>query len=200
MTIDPPLTELLEQVRAGDRSAFARLWPIVYEELRALAARLLRGERPGHTLQPTALVHEAYLRLVDERAGWQDRAHFFAIAAQAMRRILVDYARGRLASKRGGAVRRVSLDGPIDAPAATDIDLDDVIEVDEALGELSALDAFEAQVVELRYFGGLTIEETASALDVSPATVKREWQLAQGVAVPPPFGGTRRWPMNAGPG
>ncbi len=179
MTVEPPFTDLLEQVRAGDRSAFARLWPIVYEELRALAARLLRAERPGHTLQPTALVHEAYLRLVGERAAWQDRAHFFAIAAQAMRRILVDYARGRHASKRGGAERRVSLDGPVDAPAATDIDLDDVIEVDEALGELSALDAFGARVVELRYFGGLTVEETASALGVSPATVKREWQLAR---------------------
>lgn len=179
MTIDPALTDLLEQVRTGDRSAFARLWPIVYEELRVLAARLLRAERPDHTLQPTALVHEAYLRLVDERAGWQDRAHFFAIAAQAMRRILVDYARGRLASKRGGAARRVSLDGSADAPAAPDIDLDDVIEVDAALGELSTLDAFGSQVVELRYFGGLTVEETASALGVSPATVKREWQLAK---------------------
>lgn len=179
MTVDPALTDLLEQVRTGDRSAFARLWPIVYEELRVLAARLLRSERPDHTLQPTALVHEAYLRLVDERAGWQDRAHFFAIAAQAMRRILVDYARGRLASKRGGAARRVSLDGPVDAPAAPDIDLDDVIEVDAALGELSTLDAFGSQVVELRYFGGLTVEETASALNVSPATVKREWQLSK---------------------
>lgn len=179
MTTDPPVTELLEQVRAGDRSAFARLWPVVYEELRTLAARLLHAERPGHTLQPTALVHEAYLRLVDERAGWQDRAHFFAIAAQAMRRILVDYARGHLASKRGGALRRVSLDAASGGPEAVEVGLDDVIEVDAALGELSALDAFGAQVVELRYFGGLTIEETAAALDVSPATVKREWQLAK---------------------
>jgi RNA polymerase sigma factor (TIGR02999 family) len=179
MTTDPPVTELLEQVRAGDRSAFARLWPVVYEELRRLASRLLRAERPEHTLQPTALVHEAYLRLVDERAGWQDRAHFFAIAAQAMRRILVDYARGHLASKRGGSLRRVSLDDPLAASTPAGVGLDDVIEVDEALGELAALDAFEAQVVELRYFGGLTVEETAAALGVSPATVKREWQLAR---------------------
>jgi RNA polymerase sigma factor (TIGR02999 family) len=179
MTTDPPVTELLQQVRAGDRSAFAKLWPVVYEELRTLASRLLHAERPGHTLQPTALVHEAYLRLVDERAGWQDRAHFFAIAAQAMRRILVDYARGHLASKRGGSLRRVSLDGSLAAPAAADVSLDDVIEVDEALGELAALDAFEARVVELRYFGGLTVEETAAALGVSPATVKREWQMAR---------------------
>ncbi len=179
MTSGPSVTDLVGQLRAGDRTAFARLWPVVYDELRVLAARLLHGERPGHTLRPTALVNEAYLRLVDQRAGWQDRAHFFAIAAQAMRRILVDYARGHLASKRGGAAARVSLDDPIDIPAAADIALDDVIEVDAALGELAVLDATEARIVELRYFGGLTVEETATALGISPATVKREWQLAR---------------------
>ena len=179
MTTEPPVTELLGQVRAGDRSAFARLWPVVYEELRLLAARLLHGERAGHTLRPTALVNEAYLRLVDQRAGWQDRAHFFAIAAQAMRRILVDYARAHFAEKRGGALPHVSLDERIDVLAGADLALDDVIAVDAALSELSILDPTEARIVEFRYFGGLTVEETAAALNVSPATVKREWQLAR---------------------
>ncbi len=179
MTAGPPVTELLGQVRAGDRAAFSRLWPVVYEELRTLAARLLRGERAGHTLRPTALVNEAYLRLVDQRAGWQDRSHFFAVAAQAMRRILVDYARAHLASKRGGIAPRLSLDDQADGVAGADIALDDVIEVDAALGELAALDSTEARIVELRYFGGLTLEETAAALGVSLATVKREWQVAR---------------------
>lgn len=179
MATDPPVAELLERVRAGDPTAFARLWPLVYEELRRLAARLLRGERAGHTLRPTALVHEAYLRLVDQRAAWQDQPHFLAIAAQAMRRVLVDYARGHLASKRGGAAARVPFDGAIEAAAADEVALDDVIEVDRALTDLAAVDPLEARVVELRYFGGLTVEETAAALGVSPATVKREWQMAR---------------------
>jgi RNA polymerase sigma-70 factor, ECF subfamily len=176
-----PVTRLLAQSRAGDREAFNRLMPLVYEHLRAMAANLLRGERPGHTLRPTGLVHEAYLRLVDQRTGWQDCQHFFSIAAQAMRRVLVDYARAYHAEKRGGQTPRVSLDADADAPdhAGREVALDDVIEVDAALGELQALDAFEARVVELRYFGGYTIEEAAAILDVSPALVKREWSVAR---------------------
>lgn len=180
MTTDPSpsVTRLLEQVRTGDRRAFGTLWPLVYEELRAVAARMLHAERPGHTLRPTALVHEAYLRLVDQRAGWHNRAHFFAIAAQAMRRILVDYARATRASKRGGAAPRVPLEEPADV-AVGGLALDQVVELDAALTDLEAIDTIEAQVVELRYFGGLTVEETAVALGVSPATVKREWQFAR---------------------
>jgi RNA polymerase sigma factor (TIGR02999 family) len=173
------VTHLLEQARAGDPDALNRLLPLVYDQLRAVAARALHAERPGHTLQPTALVHEAYMRLVDQRAPWRDRAHFFAIAAQAMHRILVDYARAHRASKRGGAAPRVSLDETADGPAQNVVELDDVLEIDEALEALAALDPLEARVVELRYFGGLTIEESAEALNLSPATVKREWRMAR---------------------
>ena len=173
------VTRLLEEARAGDASALNRLLPLVYDQLRAVAARALHAERPDHTLQPTALVHEAYLRLVDQRAPWRDRAHFFAIAAQAMHRILVDYARAHRASKRGGSAARVSLDETNDGPAERVVELDDVLEIDEALAELAALDPLEARIVELRYFGGLTIEESAEALNVSPATVKREWRMAR---------------------
>ena len=174
-----PLTELLARVRRGDPDALRDLWPRVYDELRSLAARLLHAERPDHTLQPTALVHEAYLRLVDQRTGWQDRAHFYAIAAQAMRRILVDYARARRASKRGAGLPPLPLDEQAGAASPAGPALDDLLAVDAALGALEALDGFAAKVVELRYFGGLTVEETAEALDVSPATVKREWSLAR---------------------
>lgn len=175
MTTEPPVTELLGLVRAGDRSAFARLWPVVYEELRTLAAHLLHGERPGHTLRPTALVHEAYLRLVDQRAGWQDRAHFFAIAAQAMRRILVDRARRRNA-KRGADVDHVSLD----AEAVLCIDRsDDFVSLDDALTALAERAPRKAKVVELRFFGGLSVEETAEVLHVSSITVMREWKSAK---------------------
>ncbi len=144
-----------------------------------MAARLLHGERPDHTLQPTALVHEAYLRLVDQRTGWQDQAHFYAIAAQAMRRILVDYARARRASKRGGGLVPVPLDEGADAASTPGPALDDLLAVDAALEALEAIDDFAARVVELRYFGGLSVEETAGTLNVSPATVKREWSLAR---------------------
>jgi len=173
------VTRLLEEARAGDPSALNRLLPLVYDQLKAVAAQALHAERPGHTLQPTALVHEVYMRLVDQRAPWRDRAHFFGIAAQAMHRILVDHARARRASKRGGSAARVSLDETNDGPAETVVELDDVLEIDEALTELAALDALEARIVELRYFGGLTIEESAEALNVSPATVKREWRMAR---------------------
>lgn len=174
-----PVTELLAQVRRGDPEALRALWPRVYDELRSMAARLLHAERPDHTLQPTALVHEAYLRLVDQRAGWQDRAHFYAIAAQAMRRILVDYARAHRASKRGGGIAPVSLDEHGDVAPSPGPVLDDLLAVDAALEALQDLDEFGARVVELRYFGGLSVEETARVLGVSPATVKREWSLAR---------------------
>jgi RNA polymerase sigma-70 factor, ECF subfamily len=172
------VTRLLKQVRDGDANALNLLLPLVYDDLRAAAARSLRAERQEHTLQPTALVHEAYIRLVGQRTPWRNRAHFLAIAGQAMRRILVDYARAHRASKRGGAAVHVALD-EADHSAEFEVRPDDVLAVDEALGALGSFDPLEARVVELRYFGGLTIEETAEALRLSPATVEREWRLAR---------------------
>jgi RNA polymerase sigma-70 factor, ECF subfamily len=161
----------------SERSA-ARLMPIVYDELRRLAAGYLRRERPGQTIQATALVHEAYLRLVAEQAHhWQNRTHFLAIAALSMRQILVQRARRRHAAKRGGDPERITLDDHLLAtPGSTAID---VLALDEALARLAVLDAQQARIVELRYFGGLTIEEIAETLDISPATVKRHWTLAR---------------------
>jgi len=173
------VTRLLEQARAGEPEALNRLLPLVYDHLRAMAGRMLHGERAAHTLRPTALVHEAYIRLVDQRGGWQDRAHFFAIAAQAMRRILVDHARAHRASKRGGIAERISLDDTADRAGEREVALEDVLEVDSALSALEALDPAAARIVELRYFGGLTIQETAAAMGLSPATVKREWSAAR---------------------
>lgn len=164
--------------RRGDESAIDRLLPIIYEELRRVADRAMRRESPGHSLQPTALLHEAYLKLVDQdRAVYRSRAHFFAIAAQVMRRILVDHARERLAAKRGGGAIQVTLDGVV-AGAEGSASLD-VIVLHDALDALGAIDPFQARLVEMRYFSGLNIEETAEALDVSPATVKREWVIAR---------------------
>ena len=180
------MTALLAAWGRGDASAYERLVPLVYAELREMAGRYLRRERPDHTLQPTALVHEAYLRLVDQTsARWSNREQFFAIAAQAMRRILVDHARGRDARKRGGDVVKVPLadaGGPgVPEPAAPSSGPTEValVDLDEALHELAGLDPELVRVVELRYFAGLTIEETASARGVSPATVKREWAAAR---------------------
>lgn len=151
--------------------------PLVYDELRRLAAGYLRRERPGQTLQPTALVNEAYLRLVkDKNLAWQNRAHFMAIAAHSMRQILVDRARARGSLKRGGSRRRITLS---EAAAAAEGLSVDVIAIDESLDRLAALDAQQARIVELRFFGGLTVEETAEALGISPATVKREWSVAR---------------------
>ena len=154
--------------------------PAVYDELHRQAERAMRRENESHTLQATALVHEAYLRLVDQsRVEWKNRAHFFGIAAQVMRRILVDHARARLADKRGGDVHRITLeDGNVGAveDQAGGVDL---LDLHDALERLAALDATQARVVELRYFSGLNIEETAEALDISPATVKREWSVAR---------------------
>jgi RNA polymerase sigma factor (TIGR02999 family) len=171
------VTRLLEQLRAGDRNAVADLVPLLYDELRQLASKYLRRERPGHTLQATALVHEAYLRLVDQKdVGWQNRSHFFGVAAQQMRRILVDHARHRHAAKRGGAAPKVALD---EALVVSDQAADDVLQLNELLTRLDELDEQQARVVELRVFGGLTVEEAAEALDISPATVKRDWAMAK---------------------
>ena len=175
------VTQLLLAWGAGDRAAGERLLPAVYDELHRQAARAMRREGGEHTLQATALVHEAYLRLVDQRRiEWRNRAQFFGVAAEAMRRVLVDHARARLAAKRGGGAHRVTLG---DADAAVDGAPDgglDILALHEALERLAALDPDQARVVELRYFGGLSIEETATAMGISPATVKREWAIARG--------------------
>lgn len=171
------ITSLLKQWRGGDDDARDRLVAVLYPELRALAERQLRGERSDHTLQPTALVSEAYLRLSGlDRMDWQDRAHFVHMAARVMRGVLVDHARRRLAAKRDGG-RQVTLTG-LD-PAAADGSGVDALALDAALARLEQLDPDKARVVELRYFGGLTIEETAAAMASSPATVKRHWQAAR---------------------
>ena len=161
----------------GDRQSLDSLLPIVYQELRRLAASYLRRERPGQTLQPTALVHEAYLRLMKDRPDrWQNRAHFCAIAAHSMRQILIEKARARGALKRGGAQPRVTLDEALVGGGEMSIDL---VALDEALERLAAIDPDQARLVELRFFGGLTVEETAEAMDISPATVKRHWTVAR---------------------
>jgi RNA polymerase sigma factor (TIGR02999 family) len=171
------ITKLLLDWRNGDGEALDRLMPLVYEELRRMANNYLRNERKGHTLQTAALVNEAYLRLVDhENIAWQNRAHFFGVAAQAMRRILVDHARTRNYQKRGGAAQRVSLD---EAATLAEGRPAELIALDEALDELAKLDERKCRVVELRYFGGLSIEETAEALGVSIPTVTRDWNTAK---------------------
>lgn len=171
------VTRLLHELRGGDRAAIDKLVPLIYEDLRRIARRQLLRERVGHTLSTTALVHEAYFRLVDlERVEWQDRAHFCAVAAQAMRRILVDYARRRNAQKRGGQQPRLSLD---ENRVAVDDQAELVLSLDEALTRLSALDERLSQVVEYRYFGGLTEEEAAEVLGVSARTVRRDWSKAK---------------------
>ena len=171
------VTELLRAWRSGDEDADARLVERVYATLRNLAVAQLRGERPEHTLQPTALVHEAYLRLVGQReVDWRDRAHFFGLAAVTMRRVLVDHARIRQADKRQAEGRRLTISAAIDAPDDREIDL---ISLDEALSRLAQLSARQARVVELRFFAGLDIDETATALGVSEGTVKGDWRLAR---------------------
>ena len=170
-------SEALLSVRRGETSALDRLLPIVYGEMRRLAASYLRSERSSHTLQPTALAHEAYLRLVGLRDfPWQNRAHFMGMAARAMRSILVDHARRRKAQKRGGGVAAVPLDTSAVLAAGPPVAFDDL---DRALLDLARLSERQAQVVELRFFGGLTIEETAEVLEISPVTVKRDWTFAR---------------------
>lgn len=171
------VTRLLLDWRAGDAAALDRLLPLVYDDLHRLARGQFAREPSGHTLQPTALVHEAYLRLVEiRRVAWQDRAHFLALAATVMRRILVSHARKRRAAKRGGAAAPVTLLEEVMGAPGPEVDL---LALDEALRTLAELDARQARVVELRYFGGLTIEEAAEALGVSAATVKSDWQMAR---------------------
>jgi RNA polymerase sigma factor (TIGR02999 family) len=174
---ESPVTALLNRWREGDATALEKLLPLVYDELRRIAARQLRRERPNHTLQPTALVHEVYLRLVDQhRIEWQNRAQFFGVAAQLIRRILVDHARNRRTAKRGGGTLTVTLDDAISEPARRDIDL---VKLDDALLSLATKDQQQSRVVELRFFGGLSIDDTAEVLGVSPSTVKRDWAAAK---------------------
>ena len=174
---EPDVTRLLLAWRNGDDRALEQLIPLVYSELRRLAHRQMRGERPGHMLQTTALVNEAYLRLVDsDRVRWQNRAQFFAISAQLMRRILVDAARSRGSLKRGGEDRRVALDEVAVVSHEPDAAL---MALDDAVTALAALDPRKGQVVELRYFGGLSVEETAEVLQVSAETVMRDWKMAK---------------------
>ena len=171
------LTHLLLAWSQGEREALNRLIPVIYAELRRIAHSYIRGERRGNTLQTTALVNEAYLRLIDcSRVNWQNRAHFLAVSAQLMRRILIDYARSRGYQKHGGAMERISLKESQIVSAGSDPDL---VELDEALQALAAVDARKSQVVELRFFGGMTAEETAEVLGVSPDTVLRDWKLAR---------------------
>src|SRR5687767_2416351 len=172
-----PITQLLVAWTGGNRAALEALIPAVYPELRRIAGRYLRRERVGHTLQATALVHEAYVKLIDQdRAQWQNRAQFFGVAAQLMRRILVDHAREHAAEKRGGGARPITL---VDAMAVVADRGIDVLALDEALARLTALYPEQGRLVELRYFGGLTIEETSEVLGQSPATVKRQWAAAR---------------------
>ena len=175
----PPrdITQMLLDWRQGDPEVLERLVALVYDELRRLAAHYLQRERPDHTLQATTLVHEMYLRMVDQRrVHWQNRAHFFGLAATFMRRILVDYARSQHTAKRGGSVQKLSLDEAIGVPGGRDVGL---VALDDALTALAAVDPQQSRIVELRFFGGLTIEETGEVLGVSPATVSSEWSLAR---------------------
>src|ERR1043165_7575172 len=173
MTPPHEIPRLLADWSNGDGRALEKLTPLVYDELRRLAARYLRQERAGHTLQSTALVHEAYLKLVGQNnVRWQNRAHFFGIAAQMIRRILVDYARARGADKRGSGAEKLSLDEAIALPGGPDLDL---VALDDALEGLASIDPRQSRLVELRFFAGLTLEETAEVLQMSLATAKRDW-------------------------
>ena len=171
------ITRLLIAWNRGDESARDKLMPLIYDELRGLARGVLRRERINHTLQPTALVHEAFLRLVDQnQVNWQNRAHFFGIAARLMRQILVNHAEARRAAKRGGSAERLSLNEIDHFVAEKEIDL---VALNEALNNLERIDPQQGQIVELRYFSGLTIEEVAEVMNISPATIKREWNTAR---------------------
>jgi len=172
------ITALLRAWSGGDQAAFERLAPAVYAELRLIARGYMLHERQGHTLQATALVHEAYLRLIDlQNVGWQDRAHFFAVSAQMMRRILVDRARARVTGKRGGAAARLQLDDEI--PEVGSWRASELMALDDALTGMAKMDPRKAKVIELRFFGGLSVEETAEVLKISPQSVMRDWKLAR---------------------
>lgn len=171
------VTALLGQLAKGDDAAASRLIPIVYDELRRLAAGYMRRERQDHTLQPTALVHEAYLKLIEQRVvNWQGRAHFFGIAAQTMRRILIDHARAHLRDKRGGGMIPVPLD---EALAFSPEQSSDLVRLDASMERLAKLDPRQSRIVEMRFFGGLTVEQIAAIMNVSPKTVKRDWSMAK---------------------
>ena len=173
----PDLTALLSEFTLGNKEAGEKLMPLVYDELKRLARSYMRRERPDHTLQTTALVHEAYLKLVRQKAvNWQSRSHFFGIAAQLMRRILIDHARGYMRKKRGGVKELLPLD---EALVFSPEHSEELVKLDEALERLSKLDLRESRIVELRFFGGLSVEETAEFLGVSPKTVKRDWAVAK---------------------
>ena len=177
MAPERDVTSLLVRWGNGDANAFDELAPIVYDELRKLARSHLRRERPDHTLQSTALVHEAYLRMIDQQAvSWQNRSHFYGIAAQMIRRILVDYARAKQTKKRGEALPKIAFDEAVGAHASEDLDL---VALDDALKALAEIDPRQSRIVELRYFAGLSIEDTAEVLQISPATVKRDWTVAR---------------------
>ncbi len=176
-TTPKQVTQLLVNWKLGDARALDQLMPLVYQELRKLAARYLRGERVNHTLEPTALLHEAYIRMIDqEMPAWQNRAHFFGVAARLMRQILVDNARNKKASKRGASLQRISLS---DARVPDDSDRPTVLALDEALTRLAAFDERKARVIEMRVFGGMSVEDTALALGVSAPTIKRDMRFAQ---------------------
>lgn len=177
----PDVTQLLKQWSGGDRDALEQLLPLVYRELHLLAERYLRRERSDHTLQATALVHEAYLKLIDQReVRWQNRAHFYGVAAQAMRRILVDHARGHMAAKRGSGGVKLSLDDEQNPVAVVSSEkAEEMVALDDALNRLAERDQQQARIVELRFFGGLSIEETAEVLGVGTATVIRKWRTAR---------------------
>jgi RNA polymerase sigma factor (TIGR02999 family) len=171
------VTQLLGQLSGGNRAAVDELLPLVYKELKRIAGSQMSHERPGHTLQATALVHEAYLKLVDQRdVNWRNRAHFFGVAAQAMRRIMLDYAKARGRGKRGGGIHKTSLD---EAMAVSEDRAGELLDIDEALTRLEQIDARQGRIVELRFFCGLSVEETAEAMGISSPTVKREWAMAK---------------------
>jgi len=176
VTSSRPVTQLLQDWRSGSEEALNLLMPLVYDELRSLAAGYLNKERPGHTLQPTALVHEAYVRMVDMDVAWQDRAHFFALSARLMRRVLVDHARSRSSKKRGGGLRPVTLEEGL---AAATEQPESMMALDDALTRLAGIDERKAKVVELHYFGGLSYDETAAVMDISAATVDRDLRFAK---------------------
>ncbi len=173
-----PITKFLDEIKSGNKDALQELLPLVYDELRRLANSYLRRERSNHTLQPTALVHEAYLRLIGQNEiDWQNRAHFFGVAARLMREILIEYARARNRQKRGGEIKtQIALDEAVSFNNQKQLD---IIAVDEALSKLENLDERQGRIVEMKFFGGLTIEEIAEVLSISPATVKREWGTAK---------------------
>jgi RNA polymerase sigma factor (TIGR02999 family) len=179
MSSTPDVTQLLLKWGNGDREALENLLPLVYRELHQLASRYLRRERSDHTLQATALVHEAYLKLIDQReVRWQNRAHFFGVAAQAMRRILVDHARGHMAAKRGSGGVKLSLEDN-EAAIVSAEKAEEMVALDEALTRLAEIDPQKSRIVELRFFGGLSIEETAEVLGIGTATVIRQWRVAR---------------------